>query len=819
MTPKLLLSLRALALATLICFMSLVSETAYAVDRIAQPIDNANVARLHGSVHPMARTAADLGTVGGTMILERMELVFSPTPAQQSALDLLLRQQQDASSPNYHKWLTPEQFADRFGLSQSDFNKIAAWLRSQGFQIVESAPSRNYIAFNGSAAQVQATFRTPIHRYSVLGEVHYANATEPSIPAALAGVVSGVRSLNNFRPKPRLVRPLPRVTSSATGNHFMQPGDFATIYNLTGLYNSGLDGTGQSIAVMGQTDLFTDSSGNFTDVATFRTNVGLSAPNLRMILVTSDPGIVSGDIDEANLDVEWAGGIAKNASIIYVNSKNGAFDALQYAVTNNVAPVLSISYGLCEQQLDTATKNSMTTAGQQANAQGQTIVAPSGDSGAADCDNTGSAATQGLAVDFPASMPYATSMGGSEFTGDSANTSSPCTATQYWGGGTCQPADTSATALSYIPETVWNDTAIDGVLSAGGGGVSTLFTKPTWQTGTGVPSDGQRDVPDISLSSSADHDGYLICTYDPTAQTHSCVCGFRNSCTIDTNTTQGSFSPTGGTSAAVPAFAAVVALINQKMGAAQGNVNPNLYTLAGTTPTAFHDITTGNNIVPCTQGSTNCPTTAPFQIGYSAAAGYDLASGLGSFDAGALVAAWSGVQVGDFQLTASPTSLALSSGSTGTSTISTVVVGGFSGTVTLTCSVSSSLGATTCALSPNSIVGAGSSTLTIHGATLAAGINRRPRFSPRSWGMESSSLMFAAVLLLPASLRRGGSRLRHYGINSLLTLLLLTLVVSISSCGGGGGGGQTTTPLSGTVTVTATSGSLSHTAQVAVTIN
>jgi len=620
-----------------VVFMS-VAVAGMQADRISAPITNANLTRLQGSVHPLTRTAVDAGRANGSTKMERMKLIFQLTAAQQKELDALLAQQQDSSSPNYHKWLTPEKYADRFGLSKTDIAKAAAWLQSQGFSIAEIAQGRTYIAFNGTARQVEGAFRLEIHSYLVNGEWHYSNATEPFIPAALAGVVSGVSSLHNFSPKPRLVSPKPRVTSSVTGNHFIQPGDFATIYDLTGLYNSGIDGTGQTIAVAGQTDLVTDTSGNFSDIVAFRQNSGLSTPpNLKTKLVSSDPGIMTADIDEASLDVEWSGGIAKNANIVFVignpTTGGGAFDALQYAVSNNLAPVISISYGLCEPQLDSVTQSALTSSGQQANAQGQTIVAPSGDGGAADCDS-GASATSGLAVDFPASMPYATAAGGSEFSADSANSSSPCAQTQYWSGGQCTVQDTSVTALSYIPETAWNDTANDNALTSGGGGLSVLFTQPAWQTGLTAITNGMRGVPDISLSASADHDGYLICSQG------SCTCGFRNSCTVNSNTTQGSFDAIGGTSASAPAFAAIVALINQQAGVPQGNVNRALYSVAASTPGAFHDITTGSNIVPCTAGTTDCPTTAPLQFGYSAGPGYDLATGLGSVDAGALVAAW-----------------------------------------------------------------------------------------------------------------------------------------------------------------------------------
>jgi subtilase family serine protease len=509
--------------ALFIVFVLASFTTSYAAvpDRILMPVSNSNVTRMQGNVHPMARSSTDLGPVEGSTKLERMKLVFSLTPAQQASLDALLQSQQDPSSATYHKWLTPEQYAERFGLSQNDISKVTTWLQEQGFSVVEVARSSTYLAFNSTAGQVESAFHTQIRQYTANGELRYANASEPALPTALLEVISGITGLNNFQPRPQLVKPRPRVTSSVTGNHFLAPGDFAKIYDLNTLYNSGIDGTGQTIAVMGQSDLVTDANGNFSDVMTFRSNAGLSAPNLKSMLIpgAKDPGIVSGDIDEASLDVEWAGAVAQNASILFVignaTSGNGVFDALPYTVTNNLAPVISISYGICEPQLDSATKAALTSAGQEANAQGQTIVAAAGDSGAADCDYSTTpvtSATHGLAVDFPGSMPYSTSMGGSEFTGDTANSTTPCAPTQYWSGGSCTIGDTSPTALSYIPEMVWNDTAIDHALAAGGGGLSTLFSEPSWQNGFSAITNGMRGVPDISFSASADHDGYLICS-------------------------------------------------------------------------------------------------------------------------------------------------------------------------------------------------------------------------------------------------------------------------------------------------------------------
>ena len=514
------------ALFVLVALTSLTTAQQPQQRRIVRPIDNASMVRLAGTVHPRTAGAIDRGPIAPTMPLQRMRMVFSPSAQQQAALDQLLAEQQDPSSANYHKWLTPEEFGDRFGLAQSDIVSVSAWLSAQGFTVDEIARGRNWIAFSGNAAQVEAAFRAPIHNYVVGGKTHFAIANDLSIPEAFSGVVTGVTGLHDFAPRPRsiITHARPRLTSSITGNHFLVPGDFATIYNLpsytqdpaTGIKttpctgNSGcLDGTGQTIAIAGQTQLSTDSNpgrngtpganGQQYDVVTFRNLAGLPAINLTVKLKGTDPGVVAADVSEANLDVEWAGATAPNAALIfYIENSNvgGAFQALVDAVTDDKAQVISISYGTCEAQLDSPTQASLTNAGIQANAQGQAIVAPSGDGGAADCDST-LPATHGLSVDFPSSMPYATAISGTTFTGDIANATNPTQPTQYWAGAT---NDIVPSAFSYIPETSWNDTSgmttcsPSPCISATGGGASVKFTKPSWQTGPGVPADGARDV-------------------------------------------------------------------------------------------------------------------------------------------------------------------------------------------------------------------------------------------------------------------------------------------------------------------------------------
>ncbi len=544
-----------------------------------------------------------------------MSMIFKPTDAQQSELEQLVQDQQNPASPNYHKWLTPQEFADRFGLSPNDLNEIASWLRSQGFTVNEIAPTRRWVVFSGRARQVESVFQTAIHEYAVEGQTFYANATDPVIPEAFADVVSGFRSLNNFRmtPRPRLSHidgiVSPQFTSSISGNHFLAPADFATIYNLNGLYAGGFDGSGQKIAIVGQTDI------QISDIQAFRAASGLPPNDPQVVLVpgSSDPGIISGDVQEASLDIEWAGAVARNARIIFVTSKNGVFDALQYAISQNLAPVISISYGSCERNFTSQEASALAALAQQANAQGITIVAASGDSGAADCESqTARIASHGLAVDIPGSIPFVTAVGGSAFQE---------TSTAFWGTGN---TSVNASALSYIPEISWNDTAIAARLTASGGGRSIYFSKPAWQTGVGVPDDNARDVPDISLNASGSHDGYLICSGG------SCVSGFRSS--------SGGLTVVGGTSAGAPAFAGVVAIINQLSSSTQGNVNPKLYAFASSAPSAFHDITSGGNQVPCQIGTPNCASGG--SIGYSAGVGYDQATGLGSLDIANLLSVW-----------------------------------------------------------------------------------------------------------------------------------------------------------------------------------
>jgi Pro-kumamolisin, activation domain len=685
-------------------FLSTVSYAAVA-DRITRQIDASQTIAVKGNVHGLARPNSDLGRADASKMMHGVTLAFHPSTAQQQDLDNLLAEQQDRSSPSYHKWLTPAQFANRFGMTRADIQRVKAWLQSQGFTVTSVANSRNEISFDGTVSQIEVTFRTEIHNYLVNDEIHIANATDPSVPAAFADSVLAIGHLHDFAPKPRATA-RPHLTSYVTGNHFVTPADFATIYNVAPLYATA-DGTGQTIAIVGQ------SSVSAADLANFRSAAGLAPNPPQMILLPNTTSTrCAGDEGESDLDVEWSGGVAKNATILFVyaglssgdtcTARNGTnvWDALDYAVQNNVAAFISTSYGFCEggepgqTGVGSAFANQVQGWAQQANTQGQTIVAATGDSGAADCDGAVASATQGLAVDVPAAIPEVTGMGGNEFTGDSITNTPPGADPPYWAAAGAT-TDTLSSALEYIPEMAWNDTAAAGTLSASGGGASIFFTKPTWQAGTGVPNDSKRDVPDLSLAASPDHDGYLVCSEDGSngAIQSSCTVGFRTGA-------GGSFTAVGGTSVAAPTFSAILALINQQLGSSGfGNVNPNLYKFAAGSSSPFHDVTSGNNMVPCTSGKLNCPAGTT-RIGFSAGPGYDQVTGLGSVDADKLATAWAATVTPSLTSTASPVTYQILPGSSVDATVNVTFASGFSGTVNFTCTGVSSTVQLTCAPPP-----------------------------------------------------------------------------------------------------------------------
>ncbi len=608
--------------------------------RLSGPIGGTSTTALTGSRPPLAQLGTDAGVLSAGTAVKGMTLVFSRSAAQEADLQALLAAQQDPASPQYHQWLTPDTFAARFGVTDADLATVEAWLQGQGFSIDGVNRSHNAISFSGSAGQVGTAFATSLHRYTVNGEAHFAPSTDLSVPAALAPMVAGVLHVSDFRPKPavhvRKQAVAPDFTSSQTQAHYLTPKDVATMYNVGAEYNAGYTGVGQSIAVVGQSYVQT------SDVTAFQSAAGLAtnAPNLVLVPNTGVAGVSSGDEGESDIDLEYAGGMAPGATVylVYVgnNGNYGVDDALAYAVTEDIAPVISISYGGCEPLTSATVLNADNTIYAQAVAQGQTILASAGDAGSEACFGFDQplAVQEQVAVSFPASSPYVTAVGGTQMTTGASTAGS----TTYWAAAS--GTDVASSLLGYVPEVTWNeDSANNGILS-GGGGVSTFFTRPTWQTGVpGIPTGTMRLLPDVSLLSAVNTPGFVFCSSDiedlqDEDLTASCSTGFRDS--------SGKYLlVAGGTSFAAPIMAGMTALLNQaKHATGQGLLNKELYALASNSATyasVFHDITSGTNA--CTIASANfCSVGGASE--YGATTGYDEATGLGSFNFASLVSAW-----------------------------------------------------------------------------------------------------------------------------------------------------------------------------------
>jgi len=684
----------------LLCATPTAAQSSNAIPRITQVIEETNLVVLHGNTYPLARPEFDQGVAPNSLPMRRMLLVLQRSQEQEASLDQLLDEQQDNSSANYHHWLTPQQFGAQFGPADADIQAITTWLHSHGFEVNGASKGKIIIEFSGTAGQVQDAFHTAIHKFLVNGEQRYANASDPIIPAALVPVVTGVRSLHNFPARPmnyfagfyhrdkdsgKIVpdkaSPNP-MFNAGNGANLLGPYDLATIYDVSPLWSgtTPIDGTGQTIAIVGETDI------NPADWSSFWNMFGVASPKgtLNIIHDGPAPGIV-GDEPEADIDTQWSSAVAKGATIDLVVSQSteatlGVDLSAEFIVDNNLAPVMSESYGVCELFIGTAGNAYYNSLWQQASAQGITVFVASGDQGSAACDRDQPGAQFGLAVSGFESTPYNVSVGGTDF-------NDLTTSATYW-----NPTNNAnqANAKGYIPEMTWNDTCTnsevfsffgttgaeqtcnninaqgDGLLfvAGGSGGSSNCtssngatqgsctggYAKPPWQVAPGMPPGSNRNVPDVSLfaSNGFNGTGYIICQSDVTGSCH---------------LTSGSeISAFGGTSVSSPAFAGIMALINQKTGERQGNANYVFYKMAATASNTcdsstvpitgannciFYDIPTGSTIaMPCVGGSPNCSTkTAGDQFGvlngYDAGTGYDLATGLGSVNVENLVNQWS----------------------------------------------------------------------------------------------------------------------------------------------------------------------------------
>jgi Pro-kumamolisin, activation domain/Bacterial Ig-like domain (group 3) len=619
--------------------------------RITEAIDETQLTVLKGNTHPLARPEFDRGPAPRTLPLDRMLLVLRRSPQQEAALQLLLDKQQDKSSPEYHNWLTPEKFGQQFGPADQDLQTVISWLESHGFRVGRVAKGRTVIEFSGTASQLQSAFHTEIHQYMVNGGAHWANSQDPQIPSALVPVVAGVATLHNFLKKPQIILSnkkvdavytpgvKPQVTFS-NGVEAIGPGDFATIYNLGPLYNtlinnSPISGWGTTIAVVGRTNI------NVQDVRDFYGVFDLNGPGPDVYVNGPDPGDLGGDEEaEAVLDTSWSGAVAPGALVeLVVSASTNTTDGIDLSeleiIDNAVGNVMTESFSGCEQGVTSAEASNIASLAEQAAAQGITYVVSTGDNGAEGCDSpTESSATGPISVNVLASSAYTVAVGGTQFNENGKNST-------YWSPST---GTITESAKSYIPEDVWNESCTTSTcppgttpsLYAGSGGASVLFTKPSWQSGvSGIPSDNARDLPDVALNAAVDHDPYLIC--------------LRQSCQVNSQG-QISLELAGGTSAAAPAFAGIMALVNQKTGVKQGQANYVLYRLASqetlaqcnassqsglpTSSCTFNDVTVSDNSVPGEAGY-GAPSAK-----YQAGVGYDLASGLGSVNAANLVNNW-----------------------------------------------------------------------------------------------------------------------------------------------------------------------------------
>ncbi|MGH9644807.1 MAG: Ig-like domain repeat protein, partial [Terriglobales bacterium] len=666
--------------------------------QITQAIDETQMVTLKGNVHPLARPEFDQGAVSDATPMNRMLLVLRRSPEQQAALQQLMQEQLSKDSANFHRLLTPQQLGQQFGPADADMETVKSWLSANGFHDIKPAAGRTAIEFSGDVGHVREAFRTEIHRFLVNGEVRQGNVSDPQIPAALTPVVAGIAALNNFPSRPNAHKLgafkqtkdgqlIPEFTGSNGQFYALGPADFAKIYNIP----SSLNGTGSKIAIVGFSDI------NPQDVADFRSLFGLPAKAPNLILNGPDPG-VAGEEDEAALDVEWSSAVASNAQIDFVISE-GTLTAdpvvlsSLYVIDNNSDDIMSLSFSKCEKNLGTSGNALMQGLWEQAAAQGFTVTVSAGDAGSAGCDDfdTEDSATDGLSVSGLASTPFNIAVGGTDFD-DIGRQSS------FW--SSTNAVGTRESALGYIPETTWNISCAAaatgsnlntvcanpvGIVTASGGpsgmnaGTFPGYAKPSFQNGL-TPADSVRDIPDVSLlssSGSASGSFYVVCQADQIQV------GQPPSCEPDA-TGNFSFLGVGGTSASAPSFAGILALIEQSernrvpgSTGRQGNANFVLYKLAQTatnlcnsstqplSPPAtcvFYDVTKGNNAVPCAGGSLNCSTSTSGTNGvlvnpkqtstpaWTAATGYDYATGLGTVNVANLASKWGGA-TGSFKAT------------------------------------------------------------------------------------------------------------------------------------------------------------------------
>jgi subtilase family serine protease len=676
--------------------------------RIVDAVDETKLVSLAGHTHALANPKFDRGQVEDSLPMEHMYLQLKRSPEQEAALQQKIQELEDPHSSSYHHWLTADELGKTYGPAQQDIDTVVSWLGQHGLQVNTVHKAGTVIDVSATAGQINETFHTQIHSYVVNGKQHFANATDPQIPAALSPVVSGIASMNNFVPKPAVIKPIKPFSFPCTGcpdgfdgvpQYDEAPADLAVIYNVAPLYKAKkpITGKGQTVVVLEDTDI------NPTDVATFRkafipsTYTG-TFTQIHPGTGCTDPGVNSAE-GEAALDAEWAGAVAPDAAVELASCADttanfGAFIAAQNLLDlATPPPIMSLSYINCEAANGPGTNPDgngyINNLWQQAATEGVSVFVAAGDGGAAGCDDfdTAEFAISGVAANGLASTPYNVSTGGTDFLDTFLGVNST-----YWSSAN---SPVGLSAKSYIPEMTWNDSCASDVLFvyygypdgltfcnsttgsnflnivAGSGGPSFVYSKPYWQTGVvGMPNDGKRDQPDVSLfaSNAFWNHAILFCMSD--AAQGGAPCDY-------TNPTDTLFNSAGGTSFTAPQFASIQALINQKAGAPQGNPDPIFYNFARTefgtasdpntarlnscnsttgnkvaSSCVFQDVTVGVNTVPCF-GQVGCydpslpngygllsTSTTTLEQAFPTGTGWDFATGLGTVNVTNIVNRW-----------------------------------------------------------------------------------------------------------------------------------------------------------------------------------
>ncbi|MGA6988672.1 MAG: choice-of-anchor D domain-containing protein [Terriglobales bacterium] len=619
---------------TLIAPATLVAQTSASLvtSHIIQPIEENARITLKGNVRQDLATAPDLGSVEDAKPLH-LYLLLQRTTAQEADLDNLIARQQQATAPEYHKWLTPKEFGARFGASPEDIAKVTAWLQSHGFKIRSVLNNASMIDFAATAGQVRDTFHTELHYFNIRGGKYLANVKDPQIPAALAPVVAGIKGLSKIPPltnhtkirqssydadthswhpvDPTAADLASPAYNAGGGYYLVTPQDFYTIYNVNPVFTAGNLAATATVAVIEESDIEYGTVNSTTgvatggDVATFRTLFGVPGTlNMHVYhgygtVTCNDPGIDPDDIGEdteASLDAEWINATAPSADLIFMSCDqspdNGIFSSIAALIDNNVSDVMSLSYGESELYFTIADYSFQDTLYAQAATQGQSFFVSSGDSGSDVADqNTGGTATSGVNVSAFAA-PTVTVAGGTDFSDLYDSLEGGPAQSTYW-------AATNSThygdAISYVPETAWSNSCassilanlvggftgagycatltggeVDGSVVGGSGGISTHYLVPAWQTGISGYSGTHHAQPDIAGFAANGIWGHYLIFCDSNPPDAS-----SSGCTSDAN-----FGGAGGTSFVAPYMAGVAGLLVDATGSRQGLLNPALYALA-----------------------------------------------------------------------------------------------------------------------------------------------------------------------------------------------------------------------------------------------